>query len=414
MSATKKTRANASRSQRRQAAAKRRRELAGPRRTGSAGAGTAGPSRRRGPVVAIAVLGAGAIAAGTVAFAGTSGDDTPGVALRGPLVAAQAPEQRVTAPPATYRVTYRVESMSGSQVLEEQLVVRRPFDLRFRFGDEGALDTPLLDRIETEQYTTTVETGATSAQRADGALPVLGNRFDVTIPDLVERGVYVRRERRQVLGEECTAYRTGAVVESFVVSRPAAGLYADLCISDDGIVLEEVSVTNGEADLRVIATAVERGPAIGDADFPVATDPGALEAGGVESRDLSRTDAPVTPYWRPAGVPAGWTHRARRQIDVAARDVAAGPSGPATSFVDVYTRDADVIVVRQGLTGDAPDTISTAQAVDIDLGALGRGQLVLGAATATAIVADTNGRFVHVQGTVRVDELRSFASSLTT
>jgi hypothetical protein len=411
MSAAKRSRPNASRSQRRRAAAKRRRELtrsAHPRAT------SAPPRRRRTPVVAAAVVAAGAIAAGTVAFSVSRDDDLPEVTLGGRLVAAQAPEQTVAAPPAAYRVTYRVETLSGSQVLQEQLVVRRPFDLRFRFGDEGALDDPLLDRIQTEQFTTTVESGTAGAQRADGSLPVLGNRFDVTLPDLVERGVYVRRERRQVLGEECTVYRTGAVIESFVVSRPATDLFADLCISDDGLVLEQVSVTRGEADMRVVATSVERDPALGDADFPVVTDAGALDSGGVERRDLSRTEAPASPYWRPAAVPAGWTHTARRQIDLAARGGSAGPTGTKTSFVDVYTRGSDVIVVRQGLAGNEPETISTAQATEIDLGALGRGQLVLGANAATAVVADTGGRFVHVQGTVRVEELRSFASTLTT
>lgn len=415
MSATKKPRHNVTRSQHRQATARRRRELAATRRppaTAPAAVGT--PGRRRGATIA-AVVALGAIVAGTVAFAVTRGSDTaPDVTLNGVLVAASAPEQTMAAPAGTYRVTYRVEMMSGASLLEQEVLVRRPFDLRYRFGDPGALDSPILERVQTAAYTTTVENGAVRAEASAGSLPVAANRYDVTLADLVDRGFYERRERRRVLDTECTVYRTGTVMESFVVNRATDSVHADLCISDDGLVLEEVSVTDGKADMRVVATAIERDPELTDADFPVSTDAAAILSGGIASTDLAPDVAPVSPYWRFGSGPTGWAHTGRRQIDVTrSDDGSAGPLVARTSFVDTYTRGRDLLVVSQGPAGTEPEAVSTTQAVDVDVNGVGPAKVVLGANGATLVI-EKDGRFLHLQGTMSIDELVGFASSLRT
>ena len=417
MNAARKPRPNAHRSQRRNATAKRRREQIGAT---SQTTGVLEQRRRwRGVLTGVAIIVVLA-AAGTGAFLILRDSSSEDRSLHGTLVAATAPEQTITATPADYRLTFTVNV--DKSVLEEETTLRRPFDERHRIAILGQLATPVDDEITTKSYISHHGTGrADSAAKSTPSLSPFDTRFDATLRDLVENGFYIRRERRKVLDTACTVYRTGASIEGRAVTKATAATYTDLCISDDGLVLEEVGVTAGKVDLRVVATMVERDLALTDNDFPVNTDPAARTDSGIEVIDLDTLTLPNTPYWHWATPPDGWKLVSRQRVEntnvdnsaASSTTVAAGPSAPKISWVDVYGRDNDLLIVRQGSADAAPDVGGLASdAIPTTVGDLGSAKLLLNT-TGTELVVDNNaGRFVHVTGSISRAELTSLTSSL--
>ena len=416
MNAAGKPRPNSSRSQHRNAAAKRRREQIGL--IGQPGGALEQPRARRRLLtgVAIVVL---VVAVGTGAFYVLRDSSSEYRSLHGALLAAKAPEQAISATPAAYRLTFTVDV--NNEVLEEETTLRRPFDERHRIAILGQLGTPVDDEIKTKSYTSSHRTGQSdSATKTSPALSPFETRFDITLHDLVDNGFYVRRERRKVLNTECTVYRTGASIEGRAVTKATAATYTDLCIADDGLVLEEVGVTANKVDLRVVATMVERDLALTDNDFPVNTDPTALSESGVEVIDIDTHTLPKTPYWQWTTPPDGWTLVSRQRVEdtntansATTTTVAAGPSAPKISWVDVYRRDNDLLIVRQGSTDAAPDVGGLASdAIPTTVGDLGNAKLLLGTTGTELVVDNSAGRFVHVSGSISLTEMTSLTSSL--
>ena len=412
MNAAGKSRRNASRSEHRHAAVRRRREqaIAGERARHRQARRRV---RRRRITAGVGIVAAMALVAfGTVLVVHER--NKPDLALRARSVAGRAPEQTIAKVPAAYRVSYRVETQTKTQPLTENVTVRRPFEMRYRIADEGKLDTPLYDLIVTKTHRTERNTGKPEA--AERATPVLlpyGVRLDATLRDLVQNGFFTRRERRKLLDSNCTVYRTGAAIEGGEVTKPTATRYVDICVTDDGLVLEEVAVSSGKIELRVTATDVQRDLVLTDDDFPVSTDPVALAAGGVQVFDLDTSSTPTSPYWQWATVPSGWTLASRQRVEVTKLEGdATGPAATRVSWVDVYTRGADVVILRQGGLGSEPVAVDTTSAIDTPVGDLGNAALVIGTIGTKLIVANATDRFVHVFGTVSAGELTSLATTL--
>lgn len=412
MNAAGKSRPNATRSERRQAAVRRRREQdQATRRTQAARARHR--VRRRRILAGVGVLAALLIVSGGVALV-VRDRDKPDLALQGAKVANDAREQTIANLPMSYRVTYRVDTAGDDNPIIEDVLIRRPYDMRYRLANEGLLDKPLYDLVITGGNRTERNDGAPEvAERATPALLSYGTRFDATLRDLIDNGFYERRERRRHLGTECTVYRTGTFLEAGEVIKATDTQYSDLCISDDGLVLEEVGVDSGKVSIRVTATEVVREPALTDADFPVTTDEATLTSGGVQVFDLSTASVPTTPYWQWTSSPDGWTLAGRKRVEVTKLDAdSTGPAATKVSWADIYTRGADVLVIRQGVAGAEPASVDTTNAIDATVGDLGAAKLVVGAIGNKVVVADNAGRFVQLFATTPAAELTTLAGSL--
>lgn len=410
MNAAGRARRNATRSEKRQAALRRRRAMATAPERARLTTEVRRRRRRRvlggiGVVVALGLIGLGVFLLWP--------EDGPDLSLRGKKIAANAPEQTLREPPKTYRITYADELATGSD-FEQQTTVRRPFDVRYLLADPGRLTDPLYDSVVTKNVTSAKGSNLPTQERTGPAIAAFSARLDAMLPDLLANGFFERRERRSLLGEECTVYRTGAQLEGTVVTKPTKDVYTDWCVTDDSLVIDEISVRSGKPDLRATATKIERDPALSDADFPTSTDQAALDESGVKVFDLATDATPTSPYWRPSAVPAGWTLASRQRLEVTKADEGStGPTPTRTSWADVYVKGADFVVIRQGATGEEPDQIDATNAIDATAGPLGAAKLVLGANGSTLVVTAKDGRFVQLSGTVASATLQSFAASLT-
>jgi hypothetical protein len=412
MNAAGKSRPNATRSDRRQAAVRRRREQEYATRRARAAEARRRVRRRRilagvGIVLALAVVTGGVLLI-------RHERNKPNLALKGKKVASNAPAQTVTNMPVSYHVSYVVQTTGDETPIYEDVVVRRPTDMRYRLANAPSLENPLYDLIVTKSNRTEHNEGVPdTAERATPGLLAYGTRYDATLADLVDNDFYTRRERRKVLDTECTVYRTGSFLEAGEVIKPTDTQHTDICISDDGLMLEEVNVASGAVALRVTATAVVRDAPLTDADFPVNTDDATLAAGGVELFDLPTSTPPTTPYWQWPSTPAGWTLASRQREAVTKADPnATGPAATKESWVDVYTRGNDLLVVRQGATGNEPAQVDTTSAIDTTVGDLGAAKLVIGAIGNKVIVTDHDGRFVQLFATTPASELTTLAGAL--
>lgn len=410
MNAAGRARRNATRSEKRNAAVRRRREKA----TAPERARVAAESRRHtrriwlggiGIFVALGLIGLGVFLLWP--------EDSPDLSLHGRKLASKAPEQTFREPPASYRVLYTADLGTG-ELFDQELLVRSPFDSSYRVGQAGSLDAPIFVVVRTATGLYDTSKGSTEITRATPALSDYAYRLDAVSADLLANGFFERRERRELNGEACTAYRTGASIDGGGMQKPTADAYTDWCVADDGLLLQEVRVVSGKLQLRSTATSVERDKALTDTDFPVPTDAATLDSGGVKVTEVSTSSAPVSPYWRPATVPSGWTLASRSRVDVTKKDPdTEGPAVTKTSWVDVYRRGNAFVTVRQGGLGEEPFVVDTTAAIDATAGPLGAAKLALGASGPTLVVADKDSRFVQLAGTVDVATLQSFAASLT-
>lgn len=412
MNAAGKSRPNATRSDRRQAAVRRRREQEYPTRRASATESRRRVRRRR-ILAGVSIVAALLIASGGVALV-IHERNKPDLALKGSKVASKAREQIIANPPLAYHVSYRVQTAGDDNPIYQDVIVRRPFNMRYRLSNDATFAKPLYDLLITKNNRTERNDGV--PETAENATPVLlsyGTRFDATIGDLIGNGFFVRRERRKLLDTQCTVYRTGSFIEAGEVIKATDTKYADICISDDGLVLEEVNVASGAVTLRVTAIEVAREPALADTDFPVTTDVATLTAGGVQVFDLPTSSVPTTPYWQWAPAPEGWTFLSRQRVEVTKVEPdSTGPAATKVSWVDVYTRGADVLIVRQGIAGAEPSQVDITSAIDTAVGDLATAKLVLGAIGNKLVVTDANGRFVQLFATIPATDLTTLAGSL--
>jgi hypothetical protein len=346
--------------------------------------------------------------------------------LSGTLVAQEGSVLAITPVPSTYRITYRVETASGAESVTrtEDITVRRPFDAQLvAYTDATSADDPDIDaRSNLGLYGDVTDPDRLDVGYGMPAAALGDLRFDGTIQDLVDSGVFVPRERREVLGRECQVYRTGRLVEAPPLAVPSAATYADVCIDAAGLVLEEVAFVDGIAETYEVATAVEVDGTIGDEAFRIDGTPLTLEEGGNELVPLDLLTAPVEGYWTPAVAPAGTAHVARYLLRAPSppegssdTTTTAGPTNPAAgsvdTYVDVYASGPLFVIVHQG-PGDAAPARDTTLGRDVDAGALGAARVGFGA-TGSMLVAGTEAWFVEVTAPLPATELATIAGSLT-
>ena len=257
-------------------------------------------------------------------------------------------------------------------------------------------------------YANYAESGA--AQVAGNAPAVaLGDlRLAASLDELVARGLFLMGDRRRAVlagqlgARECQVYRTGSPLQSLKITAPTDSDYSDVCLTDAGLILEEVTVTAGKLAQRLTATELVIDPSLDPAAFAIEGERVGPDQGGAEVTEVDRTVAPAAGYWALDAPPAGFTHRGRYRVQAA--------EGP--SHVDVYVRGTDLVTVRQGAPAAEPDMSDAGVGRDTDLGPLGQSSVVV-SSIGTTVVAHPGGEaFVHVAGTVSPAELQALAGSL--
>lgn len=359
-----------------------------------------------------------AVAAAALTAAACSGSEE-GISRNGSKEANGAVVHLGT-PPSSYAITYRVEERDGDAVrtTTARLAVDRPFASRFTTSEGPPPGAEILtDRVtDLGVFAQRSGTGAPVALTAAPA-PAAGDvRADVLLPAMIDAGAAERRERRSVVGRRCQVYRLGGSITSGEVARgePDSDTYADVCIDADGLVLEELTVDNGQPQTRWLAVEVDT-----DADVDVVlegAEPVPVQQGGGSLRPVDPRSRSLGEFWELREPPEGF-ERMERYAVVPPRP--GDPADPNTrrqlvaAVTDVWRVGDDVLIVDQGGTiGQVLPFPPHPHGRPVELGALGEGEWFFVPTGAEVRVVRPPGRFVRVTGTLPPEDLIELARSL--
>ena len=360
--------------------------------------------RRLKGFVAVAVL---AVAGAGVALAlrGGGEDDGPSRDLRAPRVAGATGRLPIAAAPAAYHAVYRVEVYKESEmtVSTEEIWVQRPFDGRvaIREGEPPGTAGQFEGRSAFGVYANYTEAGAAQVS-GDAPTVALGDiRVAASLDELVGQDLFVPGVRRRALGQECQTYRTGSPLQSLKITAPTTTDYVDVCLSNTGLILEEVAIVEGKVTQRLTAVSLELDPTLDPAGFVIDGQRVGADQGGGEVTEVDRSVAPSAGYWALDAPPAGFSHRGRYLV-----------AGQQSSHVDVYVRGVDMVTIRQGAPAAEPELTDAGPGREVDVGALGTGQMLLRSIGPTLVTHPGGEAFVHVAGTLAPGDLQAIATGL--
>lgn len=370
-----------------------------------------GRRRRRGRVVAVAVLAVVAVASTLTAL----------------LAGGSRTAVETFATPASYHVTYAVTTVHAV-TSTEQLWVRRPFDsvdITYNGPPPGA--TPSLVLV----YRLGVQVvKAANAQagllHVPAAVAPLDVRADIVVPAALRAHELKVVGHARVLGRSCQVFRTAAPLRAGPLPPlRARSSYVDTCIDRAGIVLRETQVSEGRVASDRRAVQVQTGDAaLAGASFDMSGTATPFDAGGGAFTPLTLTSRPPGSSWDLRRLPSGFQHRGRFAV-VPPQPQLFGqggggfgsmglPGGLVTEMDDVYVRGADVIVLQQGSTLNGAAFRLPDNAVGVDLGRLGHGQLLVAGNGTTVVAEPGNGKgFVRLSGTLPTRELVALMRALT-
>ncbi|HEX3621371.1 MAG TPA: hypothetical protein VHT97_03550 [Acidimicrobiales bacterium] len=406
-------RASATRTDRRRAALQRRRDQTAAR---SAAARRAVRRQRRRRVLAgslAVVVVAGAVLA-FIEFRPKPGAPSP--VLHAALVSDASGPLGMSGTPGGYHALYQAESYDGAKVTRstEDVTVQRPFNGRVAIR-EGTTPSGALQfegRSMLGLYSNNDQTG-TEQVSGDAPAVAFGDvRIGTSIDTLVSKGLFVLRERRHTLGQDCQVYRTGSPLQSLKITAPTATDYADACINSDGLPLEEVTVVGGKLTQRLTATELVNDPGFEPTTFAITGPPVGFDQGGSVLTPLDVNASPAPGYWQLDPAPAGFDHTGRYQL-LSPNQATQGAGDPLSSYVDLYVKGNDILVVRQGATESEPDISSAASAGDpVDLGPLGSAQLMLSSIGPIVAAHPGTDTFVQMTGTMSPADLQALTGGL--
>jgi hypothetical protein len=407
-------RKSAARTDRRRAALQRRRQQA-TARTASARKAVR-RQRRRKILAGFAVVAVAAAAtAGFVEWQRVN-DHPPSPDLHAALATTTEP-LAMTAVPGTYHAVYRAESYTGGKVTRstEDVSVQRPFNGRvtIREGTDASGALQFEGRSILGSYANYSASGPGQVS-GDAPTVAFGDvRLNASLDDLLAKGLFVRKERRQALGRDCQVYRTGTSLQSLKVTAPTATDYADACLDDGGLVLEEVTVVGGKLTQRLTATELVDDATFESNTFTVDGDPVSFDQGGSVLTPVDLATPPPAGFWQLEAPPDGFVHQARYVLQTPDQAGSAAGAPPVSSYVDLWVRGTDLVTVRQGPIGGEPDMSSSASSGDpVDGGPLGTAQLLLSAIGPTVTAHPNADTFVHVSGTLSPGALQTVTAAL--
>ena len=328
--------------------------------------------------------------------------------------------------PGEYRLVYRVETYSGGAeavVTRDEVSVRRPFEAHTTKRSGPSAD----DDVRSEQV---ADLGRLFVPKAPNAQEVLLEtgpslapsdlRVAPVLDDLVASGRVQPREWRRVGRRPCQVLRFGGPISSGTVAGaldPSVE-YADACVSEQGLVLEEVWVERGRVQRRRLATSVATGAdALGDESFAVGdAAPVPVDEGGGSFRPVVADSAYAAPFWvlDAPPLPSG-SHLGRWAVVAPAGD---DPKDEQTKerrlgyVADVWRSGIDVVVVEQGSTAGGVAAFELGDGPRVQVDGLGEGEVVLDLRTSELRFRRRGGYFLRVRGTVSAARLEEIARSL--
>ena len=328
--------------------------------------------------------------------------------------------------PTAYSVSYAVTT-PGASTTTERLWVRRPFDsVDITYDGPSTASPPSLvvvNRLGVQVLK------AMNAQAALLHVPAAVASADVR-PDLVVPAAMRAHRmkvvgRATVLGRSCEVLRTAVSLRAGPLPALRSGAYVDTCIDAAGIVLRETQVSGGRRVSDRRAVLVQTGAvAVADAPFDLSGTPTPYDSGGGAFTPLTLTSRPPGSSWAMDKGPQGFRHIGRFAV-VPPQPQLFGqggngfgsmgmPGGLVTEMDDVFVRGVDVLVLQQGSTLNGATFAAPANSLDVDLGPLGGGQLLLAGNVATVVAEPGNHKgFVRLSGTLPADELVAVMRSLT-
>lgn len=395
------------------------------RRGSTANARHARAVRRRN--VALVAVGVIALAAGGWALVGRDGGGDDEARPFPSLVRTEseridgAPPVEITSPPGSFRIVYRVEDAGQEVAYRTDVVsVRRPWSSRLetRSGRPPGGDE-LSSQVSTFGQRTNASPGqgAPSVLEIGPALPASDLRLEHVLAAATKAGRIERREVREILGRRCQVYRAGDYLSASVLSPATEALYADSCIDDRGLLLEEVLVSEGRTIARRLAVEVEVDPDLEDELFPTGEPTVPANKGGGSMRRLADGSSPPGTFYVLDVVPAGFEPRGRYSVvPPQAENFGEDPTREGfrrAQVADVYERGVDVLVVEQGATlQGAPPFEVDPENPTVDLGQFGAGEVRYGGGGTQVRALLPGGKFVQATGTLPVDELAAVLRSL--
>jgi hypothetical protein len=305
-------------------------------------------------------------------------------------------------PAIAYRITYRVRAASGVDVTEstETISARRPFDSRVEIhGKDGTV----VRRVGRFGALVLEGDGGVRVLAVPPSLGTSDVRPDAALDDAVDRGMAAWREVREVAGRRCRVYRLGSTSSdgTLVPLGTDDGEYADLCVDERGLVLEEWWVKDGVPLRQRLATDVEDDASFGASTFRIDGEP---LPGPADGEVIALEPEPG----QHTG-PTGFTSVGR--FAVTSARIQQSPSAeiqPArTSVVDVWRRGADFVARDR-----SPDDVGPSPyGVAIDVPGVGSAELVVDL-RASELRIPTPAGTERIYGTLSSTELVAVARQL--
>lgn len=383
----------------------------------------------RWPLVVLAVvLVGGGIGASVFGGGGDEDDDAgPGGPTTEPgrsveEAAADAPSRRVDGPmepvgrpPESYEITYLVEGYAtdGVVVDVERRLVRLPFESRVTSGpSESPDEVTFLQVAALGILQSSKEASLTSEpQIAPGSAHV--------VADVATSVLEWRHEVRTILDRDCQVVRAGGPIDVATLESPTDTDFADLCVDEDGLVLQEEWFVGGDVFRRRTATELDTSPRISDADLtPTAAIPDGVPGGTfVEVTRDSR--APEATHWELPAAPDGFSLLGRYAFSPPRTDdgLSQFEVPRVAAILDVYADgEGGLVVVSNGGTANQSDLFTSGdddgdETVDLG-GGLGVADVLRGLRQTEVRVGLERGRFVRLYGSPPAHELVTLASSL--
>lgn len=320
----------------------------------------------------------------------------------------------ITDEPESYRITYRVTERGGGPQTEE-LVVVRPF------WSEVVTRGPSGDIVNRQRWAFgRVHTVDGPIFAVGPTVPATDLRIAPVLEDALAADLLDRREQREVAGRRCQVYRAWAsvVAGTLPAEREEDPEYADVCVDERGLIIEEWWVVKGDALRQRVAIDVVEDAPLALIEAWANHDPTMeIDRGGGSVLRVRDDSAPPGPFFTVPAPPDGFRHVGRfsvipPQADAFDEDTGRGGSLLA-STADVWQRGVDIVVLDQGgtlggLEVYTPDPDNRL----VELPGLGSAEIVVSLNATEIRVQRPGGKFVRVLGTLAPDDLLDVARSL--
>jgi len=328
---------------------------------------------------------------------------------------------RITKIPETYAGVFTVESYASDEqtITTERVWVRRPFESRVETRRGKPPGTAQLS-LRQSAFGVLASIAPDARPLNIAAPPSIGSsdlRIDAALKEALDNNTIELRERREVYGRECQVYRAGGPVLAGDVETYRTGdeEYADFCVDQHGIVIEEFWMSDEKLLRRRAAVELEIDPKLDDELF-------AIEAPAEEGptrgtvQPVPRDAVDPEEIWRLPSTPDGFDFLGKFAVIRSTASVpqpgGGVPSAPPTSTSDVYVRGPDLIVVDQD-----PSLIGAIRSEDrpsrkIELDGFETAEMIVDARMSEVRGETEDDSVVRIYGTVPPDELLELAKDL--